>query len=267
MSSIPEHSTGKQQGVDTQSHPRKKFLLLATATLGVIYGDIGTSPLYTIKECFSGRHGVIPTPENVLGILSLIFWSLVLVVGLKYVIFILQADNNGEGGIFSLLALLKSRQKNDSRRWAFLTILGVLGSALLYGDGVITPAISVLSAIEGLKMATDAATDYIIPLTCLVLIALFLMQRQGASAIGRIFGPVMILWFLVLGTLGLRSILENPGILQPLTLYRRSVFLPSIIFMALQSLVPLSFVLPEAKRCMQTWVNSAKRRFALPGTA
>jgi len=194
----------------------KELSLLAIAALGIIYGDIGTSPLYTIKECFSGTHGVPPTPENILGILSLVFWSLMLVVGLKYVVFIMQADNKGEGGIFSLLSMLQGRVQRDGRLWASLTFLAALGAALLYGDGVITPAISVLSAIEGLNMATDAAAGYIVPLTCLVLVGLFFIQRHGTEAIGKLFGPVMMIWFVVLGSLGLRSILDNPGILAAL---------------------------------------------------
>jgi KUP system potassium uptake protein len=195
---------------------RVNLPLLAIAALGVIYGDIGTSPLYTIKECFSGIHGVPPTPENILGILSMVFWSLMLVVGLKYVMFIMIADNKGEGGIFSLLAMVQGRLKDDKKWWNALTFLAAFGAALLYGDGVITPAISVLSAIEGLNMATDAAADYIVPLTCLVLIFLFVIQRYGTAFIGKLFGPIMIIWFLVLGVLGMRSILDHPGILAAL---------------------------------------------------
>jgi K+ transporter len=148
-------------------HAHNNLPLLAMAALGIIYGDIGTSPLYTIKECFSGAHGVAPTPGNILGIFSLVFWSLMLVVGLKYVVFIMRADNKGEGGIFSLLAMLRSPKMNGNQ-WKTLTVLASFGAALLYGDGVITPAISVLSAIEGLDMATDAAAPYVVPLTCLV---------------------------------------------------------------------------------------------------
>jgi len=189
---------------------------LALAALGVIYGDIGTSPLYTIKECFTGKHGVTPDPNNILGILSLIFWSLMLVVGLKYVVFIMQADNKGEGGIFSLLAMLHGKLKKDGKWWPFLTILAAAGAALLYGDGVITPAISVLSAIEGLNMATDAAAEYVVPITCLVLIGLFIVQKHGTAIIGKVFGPVMILWFGTIGFLGLLSILKQPAILSAL---------------------------------------------------
>jgi len=197
-------------------HPKAPLSHLALAALGIIYGDIGTSPLYTIKECFTGTHGIAPTPANVLGILSMVFWSLMMVVSVKYVVFILRADNKGEGGTFSLLATLRSRLQGNKKKWALLTVLTASGASLLYGDGVITPAISVLSAIEGLNMATDAASRYVVPLTCLILIALFFVQRHGTAVIGKIFGPVMILWFSTIGMLGLVAILRQPDILYAL---------------------------------------------------
>jgi KUP system potassium uptake protein len=203
-----------QSGV-TRPSPGKELPLLAMAALGIIYGDIGTSPLYTIKECFTGAHGVAPTAANVLGIMSLVFWSLMLVVGLKYVVFIMRADNKGEGGIFSLLSMLQGLQMSG-KQWSLLTFLAAFGAALLYGDGVITPAISVLSAIEGLNMATDAAAKYVVPLTCLVLIILFVVQRHGTARIGTLFGPIMVVWFLVLGGLGVGAIAGNPEILAAL---------------------------------------------------
>ncbi len=199
------------------SHPSgHRTSTLALAALGIIYGDIGTSPLYTIKECFSGKHGLEPNPANILGIMSMVFWSLIIVVSLKYVIFVLRADNKGEGGTFSLLATLSNRLKGNRKKWAVLTVLTASGASLLYGDGVITPAISVLSAIEGLNMATDAASSYVVPITVTILIGLFLVQRQGTAVIGRVFGPIMILWFITIGYLGLRSIVDQPGILAAL---------------------------------------------------
>ena len=207
---------GAPQPKDQSHHPQAPLSHLALAALGVIYGDIGTSPLYTIKECFTGKHGVTPAPDNILGILSLIFWSLMLVVGLKYVVFIMRADNKGEGGIFSLLAMLQGQLKKGDKWWGTLTILAAAGAALLYGDGVITPAISVLSAIEGLNMATDAAAGYVVPLTCLVLVFLFFVQRHGTAIIGKVFGPIMILWFGTIGFLGLLAILRQPAILSAL---------------------------------------------------
>ncbi len=199
---------------------------LALAALGIIYGDIGTSPLYTIKECFSGKHGVEVTPANVTGIMSMVFWSLIFVVSIKYVIFVLRADNRGEGGTFSLLATLRGRLKGNRRKWAVLTVLTACGASLLYGDGVITPAISVLSAIEGLNMATDAAARYVVPITCLILITLFAIQRYGTSVIGRMFGPVMIVWFVTIGALGFMAIIRQPEILAALNpLYAYNFFI------------------------------------------
>ncbi len=189
---------------------------LSLAALGIIYGDIGTSPLYTIKECFSGSHGVDAIPENIIGIMSMVFWSLIFVVSLKYVIFVLRADNKGEGGTFSLLATLRKKMRDHRRKWAVLTILTASGASLLYGDGIITPAISVLSAIEGLNMATDAAAHYVVPITCLILITLFFIQRYGTAVIGKLFGPVMVIWFFTLGILGLRAIMLQPDILAAL---------------------------------------------------
>ncbi|MDR3631611.1 MAG: potassium transporter Kup [Desulfocapsaceae bacterium] len=189
---------------------------LALAALGIIYGDIGTSPLYTIKECFTGKHGMSVIPGNITGIMSMVFWSLIIVVSVKYVIFFLRADNNGEGGTFSLLATLRSKLKTNPKAWAFLTILAAAGASLLYGDGVITPAISVLSAIEGLNLATDAAAPYVVPLTCVILIALFLIQKRGTAAIGKMFGPIMLVWFATIGVLGLISIIHQPAILVAL---------------------------------------------------
>ncbi len=192
---------------------RKGLPLLAIAALGVIYGDIGTSPLYTIKECFSGKHGVAATPANVTGIMSMVFWSLIIVISLKYVVFLLRADNKGEGGTFSLLATLRSKLENNTKVWTLLTLLAAVGAALLYGDGVITPAISVLSAVEGLNMATDAAAPYVVPMTCLILIGLFSIQKQGTAVIGQVFGPIMVAWFATIGFLGCRAILQQPAIL------------------------------------------------------
>ena len=196
--------------------PQAPLASLSLAALGVIYGDIGTSPLYTMKECFSGSHGVAVTPVNVLGILSLVFWSLMVVVSLKYVIFVLRADNRGEGGTFSLLAALRRPLSDRKRWWMVLTVLTATGASMLYGDSVITPAISVLSAMEGLNMATDAAAPYVVPLTCCILLGLFLAQRYGTAVIGKVFGPVMIVWFGSLGTLGLLAIIRQPDVLTAL---------------------------------------------------
>ena len=187
--------------------------------LGIVFGDIGTSPLYALRECFVGAHALSVTPGNVLGIVSIVFWSLVLVVCFKYVTLLMRADNHGEGGILALMALVTravGHGAKDGARIRQLTVLGILGAALLYGDGIITPAISVLSAVEGLNVATTACQDYVIPLSAGILTALFLLQRRGTAGVGSLFGPVLILWFVVIGGLGLAAIVRSPDILQAL---------------------------------------------------
>ena len=191
-----------------------KTIKLALAALGVVYGDIGTSPLYAVRECFSGPYAIPLNDINLFGVVSLIFWSLAVVVTVKYVGFILRADNHGEGGIFALLGLITGSNAKQSQTMRAAVSLGaIFGAALLYGDGIITPSISVLSAIEGLEVATETAKPFIVPLTCVVLVALFLLQKRGTAGIGKIFGPVMIVWFLTIGTTGLLEILRFPRIL------------------------------------------------------
>jgi len=198
-------------------HPtddKKRLATLTLAALGIVYGDIGTSPLYSIKEVFGGAHHPVPiTPDNVLGILSLFFWSLIVVVTLKYVAFIMRANNKGEGGIIALLTLALQKGDPDSRRQKLLVILGLFGAALFYGDGVITPAISVLSAVEGLEIITPAFKPYVIPITLAILIGLFLFQRRGTAGVGALFGPIMLLWFAVLAAFGLLGIVQHPEVL------------------------------------------------------
>ena len=209
-----EHDASGESARNQAAH-RIRRLALALGALGVVYGDIGTSPLYAIKECFHGLHAITPDKTNILGVLSLVFWSLTMVVTIKYVIFILRADNKGEGGIYALLGLLSASKTTMSpRMYSGIVLAGIFGAALLYGDGVITPAISVLSAIEGLEVATKAATPFVLPLTCLVLFLLFSVQRRGTADIGRIFGPIMLVWFATIGALGLLEVMENPQILK-----------------------------------------------------
>ncbi len=193
--------------------PKGKYLAsLSLAALGVVYGDLGTSPLYSLRECFYGEHAISPTPDNVLGVLSLIFWSLIIVVSIKYLVFVLRADNHGEGGILSLAALTTPiKPSRHSEKW-ILIALGVFGAALLYGDGIITPAISVLSAVEGLSIATPLFTPYIVPITIIILIGLFFLQSRGTSGIGKIFGPVMVVWFITLAVLGIAQIFHYPHV-------------------------------------------------------
>lgn len=197
-------------------NPRGKDLWkLALGALGVVYGDIGTSPLYALKESFHTSHGLPLTDANIFGILSLVFWSLTLVIGVKYLGFILKADHQGEGGITTLLALLLPRlgRNEDRRQRTFVVMLGLFGAGLLYGDGVITPAISVLSAIEGLEVATPAFTPYIVPLTVAILVLLFSVQKGGTSKLGAVFGPITFIWFLTLIGTGLPWVLRRPEIL------------------------------------------------------
>jgi KUP system potassium uptake protein len=193
---------------------KSRLWVLCITAMGVVYGDIGTSPLYAMRECFFGTHAVPPTHENVLGVLSLIFWSLVIIVTLKYHVYVLRADNRGEGGILALMALVHSSLRRDSgKRYFLLTILGLFGAALLYGDGMLTPAISVLSAVEGLQIATPFFTPYVVPITIGILIALFLFQRKGTTGVGSVFGPVILVWFLILAILGISSIVKYPSVL------------------------------------------------------
>ncbi|HMG12691.1 MAG TPA: KUP/HAK/KT family potassium transporter, partial [Gemmatimonadaceae bacterium] len=176
---------------------------------------MGTSPLYAVRECFKLEHGLAPAPENVYGVLSLIVWSLIVVVSIKYIIFIMRADNNGEGGILALLALIlqKQRRDTDSFRRKLIITFGLIGAALLYGDGVITPAISVLSAVEGLEVVAPQAQHLVLPLTVVLLAGLFFFQKHGTSRVGRVFGPVMVVWFFTIGALGLAEIFQAPEIL------------------------------------------------------
>jgi KUP system potassium uptake protein len=191
---------------------RKLFVLSLTA-LGVVYGDIGTSPLYAIRECFHGPHAVELTHANVIGVLSLIFWSLVIVISIKYLVFVMRANNRGEGGILALTSLVTPLHGGRQiERW-FLVMLGLFGAALLYGDGMITPAISVLSAVEGLRIATPVLEPYIIPITIAILVVLFLFQSKGTAGVGKVFGPVTFVWFVVLGVLGIAQIVQVPGVL------------------------------------------------------
>jgi KUP system potassium uptake protein len=196
--------------------PRKPLAGLTLAALGVVYGDIGTSPLYAAKETFNPVHGIPLTAVNVLGGLSTIFWSLMVVVSLKYVILIMRADNKGEGGIMALLALASSAVRDHPKWRAPIMVMGIVGASLFYGDAVLTPAISVLSAVEGLEIGTAAFSPYVVPIAVGVVIALFLLQRQGTSLIGALFGPIAVVWFLAIAVLGIRGIASAPQVLWAL---------------------------------------------------
>jgi KUP system potassium uptake protein len=197
-----------------QTQDNKRLATLTLAALGIVYGDIGTSPLYSIKEVFGGAHHPVPiTPDNVLGVLSLFFWSLIIVVTVKYVSFIMRANNKGEGGIIALMTLALHKGTPGTWQQKLLVTLGLFGAALFYGDGVITPAISVLSAVEGLEIITPAFKPYILPITLAILVGLFIFQRRGTASVGALFGPVMVLWFAILAVFGALAIVEHPAVL------------------------------------------------------
>ena len=208
--SAPAHGSG---------HGASRAALIVGA-LGVVFGDIGTSPLYALKECLHTAGGGKPSDADLFGILSLMFWALILVVTVKYLTFVMRADHNGEGGIFALLAIIPERfrtRASQSGKVTGMALLAVIGASLLYGDGVITPAISVLSAVEGIALASPRLSPLVLPLTCGILVALFAIQRRGTGDVGKLFGPVMILWFITMAGLGIYHIIQKPEILASLS--------------------------------------------------
>ena len=227
---------------------RDSAAALTLGALGVVYGDIGTSPLYTMKEIFSPATGIPLDATHVIGAVSVIFWGLMLVVTLKYVLLILRADNRGEGGIMALTALAVHAAGSSPTKRVALLLLGVLGAALFYGDSVITPAISVLSAVEGLEVATPAFKPYVLPICSVVLVALFAMQRYGTGLVGKLFGPVILVWFAVLAFTGITEIAQQPAILAALNPLNGLAFLSAQgwhIFVAVGAIV-LAFTGAEA---------------------
>jgi KUP system potassium uptake protein len=217
--------------------PRRGAAVLTLAALGVVFGDIGTSPLYALQSVFSIDHGAVHATEgDVYGVISLVFWAITLIVSIKYLTFVLRADNDGEGGIMALTALVQSARANTT----ILVLLGVFGASLFYGDGMITPAISVLSAVEGLKVAAPSLAELVIPLTLAILTALFAIQRWGTHKIGGLFGPMMMIWFTLLAAAGLREVIPHPGILKGLSpAYAATFFLdhPGVAFIAMGAVV------------------------------
>jgi KUP system potassium uptake protein len=206
--------------------PEGRYLMtLALGALGIVYGDIGTSPLYALRECFHGSHGVSLSRDNILGVLSLMFWALTMTVSVKYTLYILRADNKGEGGTLALTALASSALRSIRGR-TFVALMGVFGASLVYGDGTITPAISVLSAVEGLGLAAPNLTSFVVPITILILIGLFSIQRHGTARVGAMFGPVMVTWFTVIGVLGLINVVQHPSVLAAVSpTYAASFFM------------------------------------------
>ena len=221
----------------TAKRGKRYLLVMSVGALGVVYGDIGTSPLYAFRESFHAAEGLVVDRASVLGVLSLMFWALVLVVSVKYLVFVVRADNHGEGGILALTALIvpSSKAPTVGLRWG-LILLGLFGTALLYGDGIITPAISVLSAVEGIEVAAPGLEPYVVPIAVAILIALFSIQRAGTATVGAIFGPVMIVWFTVLAVLGAFHVVQDPGVLaavNPVHAGRFIVANPRLAFLAL----------------------------------
>lgn len=227
---------------------QSRLTALTIAAIGIVYGDIGTSPLYAIKTIFASEHGLKLDEANLIGVISLIFWGLMLIVSLKYVALIMRADNHGEGGIMALMALALSTVTQQSRWYHILLLTGLVGAALFYGDGVITPAISVLSAVEGLEVATPALKSYVVPLTVIVLVVLYMAQHRGTAGIGKWFGPIMLFWFAALAIIGIINILQTPTILAALNPVHAFSFMIRngwIAFVALGSIV-LAFTGAEA---------------------
>jgi KUP system potassium uptake protein len=233
----------------TSQHKKSSLAALTLAAVGIVYGDIGTSPLYTLKTIFDPTHGLMLTRDNLLGVISLIFWGLTMIVSLKYVSLVLRADNRGEGGIMALMALALNSVAKVAGKWHFpLLLLGTFGATMFYGDSVITPAISVLGAIEGLEVAAPALSQFVVPLTIIVLVSLYSVQRHGTAGIGRFFGPIMVLWFVALAAMGVLNIMQEPGILAALNPIHGFEFLLRngfIAFVALGAVV-LAFTGAEA---------------------
>ena len=210
---------------DNKSQP---IIGLSLSAIGVVFGDIGTSPLYAVKEIFHA--GLMTDTSHILGALSLIFWSLTLVVTTKYAIFIMRADNKGEGGIMALLALALQTAKDNPQKTRFIVTTGLIGAVLFYGDSIITPAISVLSAVEGLQIIAPKLEHYVLPITFVVLGALFLIQARGTEAVGKLFAPIMCVWFVVLGILGVANIFQQPEVLQAVNPYCAISLLGELVF-------------------------------------
>jgi KUP system potassium uptake protein len=219
---------------------RKRLAPLVIGAIGVVYGDIGTSPLYTLRQCFTGAHHLPLNPENVLGILSIVFWALVIIVTLKYIMLIMRADNRGEGGILALTALVaRGTEQHTRRRW-WLVGFGIFGAAMFYGDGMITPAISVLGAVEGLEIIAPNLHPFIVPVTLVIIVVLFAIQKRGTASVGSLFGPVMCAWFAVLAVLGILQLAQDPAVLaavSPVYAIRFVVFNPGLAFLALGAVV------------------------------
>lgn len=228
-------------------HAKGKMSALMLAAIGVVFGDIGTSPLYALKECFSAEHGIPFSADAVFGVISMVFWAFLIVVSLKYVLFVMRANNHGEGGILALMAMALRTAPSNSKRALTIMMLGVFGACMFYGDAVITPAISVLSAVEGLGVVSDQLIKYVIPITIGILIALFFIQKSGTEVVGVLFGPIMLIWFLVLAVLGIYNLVDHPAILGAINPIHAIRFLMEHSFQAFIVLGAVFLVLTGAE--------------------
>lgn len=228
-------------------HAKGKMSALMLAAIGVVFGDIGTSPLYALKECFSAEHGIPFSADAVFGVISMVFWAFLIVVSLKYVLFVMRANNHGEGGILALMAMALRTAPSNSKRALTIMMLGVFGACMFYGDAVITPAISVLSAVEGLGVVSDQLVKYVIPITIGILIALFFIQKSGTEVVGVLFGPIMLIWFLVLAVLGIYNLVDHPAILGAINPIHAIRFLMEHSFQAFIVLGAVFLVLTGAE--------------------
>ncbi|WP_060856356.1 potassium transporter Kup [Caballeronia sordidicola] len=232
----------------THAHERKQPLpALALAAIGVVFGDIGTSPLYALKEAFSKSHGIELNEAAILGVISLLFWAIVIVVGIKYVLFVMRADNNGEGGVLALMTLALRTLKESGRATGVLMMLGIFGACMFYGDAVITPAMSVISAVEGLEIASPKLANYVIPITIVILVMLFWIQRRGTSVVGKLFGPIMLVWFVTLAVMGVFHIVQMPRVLVALNPYYAFSFMQAHVLQAYIVLGSVVLVLTGAE--------------------
>ncbi|APR37555.1 potassium transporter Kup [Paraburkholderia sp. SOS3] len=232
---------------DNHHAPRQPMPALAIAAIGVVFGDIGTSPLYALKEAFSPSHGIPLTQDSILGVISLLFWAIVVVVSIKYVLFVMRASNNGEGGVLALMALALRSFDTRTKAAGLITMLGIFGACMFYGDAVITPAISVMSAVEGLEIAAPTLAHLVLPLTMIILLLLFWIQRHGTAAVGRLFGPIMVLWFVTLAVLGLSHIVQSPEVIAALNPYYAVTFMSEHLLQAYVVLGSVVLVLTGAE--------------------
>jgi KUP system potassium uptake protein len=240
--------TTATQALASPAHAHKQSTsALAIAAIGVVFGDIGTSPLYSLKEAFSPEHGIALTPSAILGVISLLFWAIMIVVSLKYVLFVMRADNNGEGGVLALMALSLRSFGRGSKVAGVLMMLGIFGACMFYGDAVITPAISVISAVEGLEIAAPHLSAYVIPITLIILIALFWIQSRGTEVVGRLFGPIMLVWFFVLALMGAVQIAAAPEVIKALNPYYAAHFMMQHVLQAYVVLGSVFLVLTGAE--------------------